>query len=95
MNATESDRIELGDNHSAVLRYVDGELWGLAYDHLKPDGTPCITASWVSFEGVGVHASLPGGWTLHSTEPLHIEPSILCTICHDHGFIRDGKWVRA
>lgn len=33
-------------------------------------------------------------WTLHSVEPLHIEPSVLCN-CGDHGFIRDGRWVPA
>lgn len=33
--------------------------------------------------------------TLVSRDPLHIEPSILCRSCNDHGFIRDGKWVAA
>lgn len=33
--------------------------------------------------------------TLVSRDPLHVEPSILCLSCGDHGFIRDGKWVPA
>lgn len=95
MTSTESARIDLGDDHSAVLRYVDDELWGLAYDHRKPDGTPCIKASWVPFDIRHGEARLAGGWTLHATEPLHVEPSILCRACGDHGFIREGRWQRA
>lgn len=95
MNCTESERIDLGDNHSAVLRYVDGELWGLAYEHLKPGGEQCIRASWIPFDIRDGEARLAGGWTLHSVDPLHVEPSILCTVCGDHGFIREGRWVRA
>jgi len=33
--------------------------------------------------------------TLVSEDPLHIEPSILCRACGDHGFIRDGRWQPA
>lgn len=33
--------------------------------------------------------------TLVSREPLHIEASILCVACKDHGFIRDSRWVKA
>lgn len=31
-------------------------------------------------------------WTLHSEKPLHLEPSLLCRSCGNHGFIRAGKW---
>lgn len=33
-------------------------------------------------------------WDVHSWEPLHIEPSVLCA-CGDHGFIRGGEWIPA
>jgi hypothetical protein len=33
-------------------------------------------------------------WTVESWEPLTISPSVLCS-CGDHGFIREGRWVRA
>jgi hypothetical protein len=95
VNATESERIDLGDNHSAVIRYMDGEPWGIAYEHQKPDGTPCITASWLPFDIRYGEPRDAEGWTLHSLDPLHIEPSVLCRACGDHGFIRDGRWVRA
>lgn len=32
---------------------------------------------------------------LVAEEPLHVEPSVLCGQCQDHGFIRNGKWVKA
>lgn len=34
-------------------------------------------------------------WQLISREPLHIEPSVLCRACNDHGFIRGGRWMPA
>lgn len=49
-------------------------------------------------------------WTVESWDPLTLSPSLLCkaplfddvthkpipnTECGDHGFIREGKWVRA
>lgn len=33
--------------------------------------------------------------TLVSPEPLHVEASVLCPECRDHGFIRAGRWVAA
>lgn len=38
----------------------------------------------------------PHGWQLVSPEPLHIEPSVLCTPPEGretHGHFRDGVWV--
>ena len=32
---------------------------------------------------------------LVSEDPLHVEPSILCPECGDHGFIRNGAWESA
>lgn len=35
-------------------------------------------------------------WTVESWEPLTISPSLLSHCpCNDHGFIKQGKWVRA
>lgn len=33
------------------------------------------------------------GHEVLSTDPLHIEASILCTDCNLHGWVRDGRWV--
>jgi len=35
------------------------------------------------------------GWQLIMAEPLMVAPSILCSGCNTHGFIREGKWVSA
>ena len=38
----------------------------------------------------------PGrSWKLKSREPLTLTPSIQCTVCGNHGFVTDGKWVPA
>lgn len=37
----------------------------------------------------------PSGWTVVSTDPLTIIPSILNQPCGCHGFITEGKWVAA
>jgi hypothetical protein len=47
-----------------------------------PKGDPC--AGSVSF----------GRWTLVSLDPLHVEPSILCS-CGRHGYVRAGRWEEA
>lgn len=50
----------------------------------------------------GVMFDIPGAehfpgpkWRVESWDPLTISPSVLCRVCGDHGFIRDGKWVPA
>jgi hypothetical protein len=35
----------------------------------------------------------PDGWTIVSTDPLTVTPSILKPECGCHGFITNGKWV--
>ena len=34
-------------------------------------------------------------WELISEDPLHVEPSLQCRSCPNHGFIRGGRWVPA
>lgn len=29
---------------------------------------------------------------LVAEDPIHVEPSILCTACSDHGYLRNGRW---
>ena len=52
----------------------------------------------VYFKGTRLQEFYPEGrnfWTVESWDPLTISPSVLCNKCGDHGFIRDGRWVRA
>lgn len=91
------DRLDLGDGHVAkFFTRKDVKRAGLFIVHPAagnshiPKGEPC--AGSVNFdlpvnEGQTV-------WQVHSMDPLHIEPSVLCS-CGDHGFIREGRWVPA
>lgn len=36
-----------------------------------------------------------GSWKVVQQEPLTVTPSINCTECGTHGFITEGKWVKA
>ena len=92
---SEKEFVDIGDDHEVQLREWEGEVAGLQYRHKRPDGTPC--EGWIHFKGTK-WAEVSGdreGWTLHSLDPLTLSPSLLCRACGDHGFIRDGKWVKA
>lgn len=71
------------------------EKAGIIEWHLNPDGELC---------GGAVNFWRPPGdkgptWQVHSLDPLHVEPSVLCSPekggCGSHGFIRGGRWVTA
>lgn len=101
--------IDLGDGHA--LKYTswkpdrdlnpqyadlaDVERIGAIVSHVKPDGSKCW--SGIFFECEATRRAFPGHavWTVESWEPLTLSPSLLCRLCNDHGFIRDGRWVRA
>jgi hypothetical protein len=87
--------IGIGDGHF-YSRYVDtdGDWIGIIDHHAKPDGSQCGGGS-VLFDVQANAGFAADKWQVVSREPLHLEPSLLCRICGDHGFIRDGKWVRA
>lgn len=81
--------VELDENHILQWTYIEGEKEpaGCLFAHHKPGGGWCIG-------GFQWKPRQPGPlWELHSLEPLHVEPSILCHTCGEHGFIRDGKWI--
>ena len=62
---------------------------GLIESHRALDGREC--GGSVTFDVSGTEG-LPGPrWKLYSLDPLHIEPSILCS-CGHHGWIREGRW---
>lgn len=90
-------KIDIGHDHSIEWVEYEGDAHaGLNDYHLRKDGTPCKgflaieNGSWAkAFEDV-----IPT-WTILQTDPLTLSPSILCRVCGDHGFIREGKWVPA
>jgi hypothetical protein len=87
---------------SAEVRFhldEDGEhVWYYhACDHtgFQPDGT---VAGQLPVTPEPQHM-LPRGkekcWTVVQTNPLTVQPSILCGSCGLHGFITNGQWVTA
>jgi hypothetical protein len=73
----------------------DVEKWGLLIFHTSAEtGKPC--AGFVTFAGEVQREVAPNAatWDVVSWDPLTITPSVLCS-CGDHGFIREGRWVRA
>lgn len=62
--------------------------------HLKRDGTLCEGSIWWDLAEVRQLFVDHDYWTVQCWDPLTCNPSFLCH-CGDHGFIRDGKWVRA
>jgi hypothetical protein len=91
---------DLGHGHYiSRLHNQAGDLVGFVDEH--PDvRDPTRTCSGsVSLEGSSW--ATPGrSWRMTAGDPetldgLTLEPSLLCTVCGDHGFVRAGRWVPA
>jgi hypothetical protein len=88
------DLRDFGHDHYASLLIFDGKDRGVSMLHPGQNGEICgATAFWdVSHYKPGTE---PEVWTLNSLDPLDISPSLLCLICQDHGFIKQGRWIPA
>ena len=87
--------IDIGGGHRIEFVEYEGERAAINDWHLTKEGNWC--RGFVDFKG-GTWARLFGpdrGWDLIQLEPLTLSPSLLCRTCGDHGYIRDGRWVRA
>ena|ERR1035437_6435042 len=90
--------IDIGNGHSIRFAEYNGEKRvGLTDYHKRPDGSNC--AGWISFEGrawANAFKDVPiPTWKVLQLEPLTLSPSLLCRTCGDHGYITNGKWVKA
>jgi len=77
----------------------DVDRYGMMIAHMTLEGRLCMSA--ITFDGP-VQRELDRErrrpmWQVHSLirGHEHLEPSLLCRACGDHGWIREGKWVRA
>lgn len=70
---------------------------GVIVHHKRPDnGDECEGACAFDMpHAAEIFGPDRARWTLVSLDPLTMEPSILCKLCNDHGYIRDGQWVPA
>jgi hypothetical protein len=83
---------DLGHDMKIMLtrRSDDGPITGFFESHKGPDGVECSGS--VTFDMPENEGMSGPRWTLHSLDPLHIEPSVLCGRCGWHGFVRNGRW---
>ncbi|MGH9768762.1 MAG: DUF6527 family protein [Blastocatellia bacterium] len=92
--------LDLGDGHSLTWTRYEGEICGGIIRHDMPVSEKfphgyCDGAFWL--RGNKLTASEPNRprWDLTgSFECPTLSPSFLCH-CGDHGWIREGRWVRA
>lgn len=93
------DEIDLGDGHRLVFSDYKGEKRvGGNVIHPPVEGK-CSGQGWIAFENTSWSRQFTekpiATWKVEQAEPLTLSPSILCRACGDHGFIRNGRWVRA
>jgi hypothetical protein len=70
-----------------------GARYGAIVSHLTPDGKLCEGGIIFDTPLTEANGDNTPKWTVESWDPLTLSPSLLCQ-CGDHGYIRDGKWVR-
>lgn len=89
--------LDLGDSHTLTFATHDGEISGASIAHKKPDGSDCD--GWIAFaDRAWAKKFAPGAiatWAVEQDDPLTLSPSVLCRACGDHGFVRNGRWVKA
>jgi hypothetical protein len=82
--------IPLGPNNYYTKGVIEGAWVGIIEYHRRGEGW---CGGWVPFNTYpNIHDD---HWTVISYEPLELSPSLLCTICNNHGWIRNGQWVPA
>lgn len=91
---------DLGDGFSFIFMEDADGVFGLIEHHPHPvdEQHPFgYCGGWVGWRQSGAqeikHQLIAGG--PDDVEHLTIAPSILCRQCGNHGFIREGRWVRA
>lgn len=78
---------DLGHGVTAKLQRCDGEPDGVEYTHACNG----VARAYC----IPVKPAWSNGWDILSVDPLTLHPSLACTSCGHHGFIRNGKWVPA
>lgn len=89
--------LDLGDDHGLLWLVLDGRRTGAIIEHKAAGGDSQPAGEYCAGGIQWGEPHRPGPtWTLEGEADEHItlSPSVLCS-CGDHGFIRDGKWVRA
>jgi len=91
-----ANAVDIGEGHRLEFCQWQGETAGVIDWHRNKAGAWCC--GWVAFKQSKWGLQFKSGdvgWDVIQREPLTLNPSLLCKTCGDHGFIRDGKWVKA
>lgn len=90
------DGVYIGHEHfvNGIVAEAGGPTIGYHVWHPCRDGKPMPGAIWLDIPELPADLRRDGRpvWQLVSREPLHVEPSVLCRACNDHGWIRNGRW---
>jgi len=90
--ADEDFVVDIGDRHFLMEWGTSDppfEVVGYLWHH---DGPTPRCRSWGWF---GRKDGKESGHRIVSHDPLTVEGSLICEDCGDHGFIREGRWVKA
>ena len=79
------ETMDLGEGHTLTFAEFEGEVSGCSIAHKRPDGTDCD--GWIAFAG--------RAWAKAFGSGQIATWSVLCRACGDHGFVREGRWVKA
>lgn len=89
-------RIDLGHGHIAKpTQNMAGEHLGYVIDHPNAADPSKQCGGAVYLEGKSGPYGGRAEWKLESLDPLTLSPSVLCSVCGDHGFVRGGSWLPA
>lgn len=90
-------KLDLGDGHWIEWSTYQGAICGGIITHTttKWERGMCSGCFWIDDRYHKANGTSGPVWQLTGTfECPTLSPSFLCH-CGDHGFIREGKWVRA
>lgn len=88
--------LDNGFRMRTVQHGKSGDLYGWIIEHDRPDGKPVQSHSGRCEGSFSVIPDDQGrAWTVVQVNPLTLNPSLVCTDCGVHGWVRDGKWVPA
>lgn len=72
---------------------VDEQIVGYIEYHPTADGGVCRGS--VALDIPDQPMAGKARWKVVQQDPLTLEPSIHCRLCGNHGWIREGRWVKA
>lgn len=100
-------RIDLGDGrYLTFFVNLDDDVLGCIEIHPSLKDTRGVKGSYGLAVGEPCSGSLyfrvpenssvsRPSWEVISWSPLTLSPSVLCTLCGNHGFVRNGLWESA